>query len=88
MADVTPPLYDTCRVERRWLVRRGTLNPTTGGYQETEQEWKVGPCGHPLYGSGWRATGICPSCRIGWTHQDNHLTAAGQAILDEVKKEG
>ena len=56
----------------RVLVRRSTMNLTTGAMTPTGQEWATRACEVPLFSDLERASGVCRSCASGWTHPENH----------------
>jgi hypothetical protein len=65
--------FDLCTVQRTVLVTHGTFNLNTGEHRKGEQEWKTGPCNTPLFGEESRKTGVCSSCKKGWSVPNNYF---------------
>lgn len=68
-------MADRCTQMRRKLVRHSTLNLATNATQEIRSEWVTEPCNIPLFGD---TSGICRSCRAGWTHPQNYPLDTGE----------
>ena len=66
-----PQSHTSCHTLRRVLVRRSTMNLTTGAMTPTGQEWTTRACDVPLFSDLERASGVCTSCASGWTHPEN-----------------
>lgn len=67
------PYSGQCTRVRRWFVRKGTLNMTTGetAFDVEPGEWVEGACGTPLFGDR-PAVGICKGCERGWFVATNY----------------
>jgi hypothetical protein len=76
-----------CQVERRVLVQKSTLHVETGETTVLWQAWSLRPCGIPLFQDQDRQTGVCQSCRDGWTHPHSYPTGMGLALLAKVRGE-
>lgn len=67
----------SCPIERRVVVTVGSLDMTTGQYQQTGKQTEVRPCGTPLFGQKT----VCNGCRDGWEVETNRPTARGRRQL-------
>lgn len=65
-----------CTVMRTKVVTASVMNLFTGEQTVTGQHIETGPCNTPLFTPEERNTGICRSCRSGWTHPDNRPATA------------
>lgn len=74
-----------CPIERRVLVKSGTLNMATGAMTYTSEAEQVRPCGTPLFGEDAKR-GICSGCAKLWSAEGNRPTVAG--LLAIAKKIG
>lgn len=78
-----------CSIERRKVVRHGTLNMLTGEYNPGDTETvEIAACGTPLFGDGERALGVCRGCLKGWSVPGNAPTRAGLAQIEAAKAKG
>lgn len=71
-----------CTVERRFLVRRSTLDLASGASSAPDAgTWTTAPCDVPLFTDRERAAGCCRSCLEGWSVPENAPTTAGLATV-------
>lgn len=64
-------MSNDCTQMRRKLVKRGSLNTSTGETTMVSAEWVTEPCGSPLFGDQ-KTIGRCRGCVDGWTHPENY----------------
>lgn len=80
-------MSEDCRIERRWLARRTTLDMTTGKVGELDAgTWEVGPCGVPLFSLEHRKLGACSACLEGWGCSENSPTDKGWDQIEVARK--
>lgn len=77
--------HHSCVIERRKLVKRGTVNMATGVYTEGSASWEIEPCNAPLFADDERARGVCLSCLGGWRVEDNSPTERGEEQIRAAK---
>jgi len=71
-----------CKIERRIVERKGTLDMQSGKLDVPETgEQVTRPCGSPLFGDVERKLGVCQSCLKGFIHPENEPTELG---LDQI----
>ena len=81
-------MRDDCEVERRCYITTKKINMGTGEQVgEAASEWRVEPCGTPLFGKR-SGRGICKSCSEGWSVATNYPTDKGLKLIAELTGEG
>lgn len=76
----------SCPVERKKLVRRGTLDLGTGEESNLDAgTWEIEECGTPLFGKD-RTIGVCRACLEGWHVERNAPTDKGWTQIEKARK--
>jgi hypothetical protein len=72
----------SCTRLRRKLVTFGHFSVAQGDFVADGKEWRVEPCGTPLFGAAERQAGLCRSCLKGWTHPHNYPADQPQPLRE------
>ena len=76
-----PVRFTRCTILRTFKVTHTTMSMT--GKKPTKKPWSeivTGPCDTPLFTAGEETTGICNSCRKGWSVKNNHFATEEERI--------
>jgi hypothetical protein len=78
-------LSDLCEVERQKVVTHGTLDLATGQHTIRSTETVIEQCGTPLFSEQERQSGVCHSCREGWSVEGNQPTERGLQTIQGAR---
>jgi hypothetical protein len=80
-----PKHFGGCTLMRRMVIQHGTLKFGTGETTVDREETVERACEAPIFDEeGWR-TGLCRSCRSGWTHPRNFPI---ETVAERLTKNG